>query len=195
MNIQIDLRPEKQAKPKVSTAGLSKYVAVLLILAFVAVSGLTLVYGALKSHFMSAEIRQTEKAIARLTTQNTRLVGELKRLQGEEKLYTDALKLLQDELPTLEFLSLLEQNLPVGVWLSSINLGPGAVSLKGNAYAENDVVIFARGLSESDLVTYVSFPDTQRGQERDGIPMVSFSFSCQIRNIASISSRVPGGGN
>lgn len=195
MNIRIDLRPDQQAKAKVSTVGLSKYIAVLLILAFVAVSGLTLVYGALKSHYMKAEIQQTEKAISRLTTQNTKLAGELKRLQQQEKVYTDALKLLQDELPTIEFLSLLEQNLPVGVWLSNISIKKGNVSLKGNSYGENDVVLFARGLLESGLVTSVSFPDTRRGKEKDGIPMVDFSFNCQIRDIANtFSTRTAGGG-
>lgn len=194
MNVKIDLRPDKQAKPKVSTVGFSKYIAVLLILAFVVVSGLTLVYGALKSHYMKAEILQTEKSISRLTTQNTRIVEELNRLQGQEKIYTDALKLLQDELPTIEFLSLLEQNLPVGVWLNSINIKRGSVSLKGNAYGENDVVLFARGLLESELVMSVSFPDTRRGKEKDGIPMVDFSFTCQIRDIAQIpTSGILGG--
>ncbi len=195
MNIRIDLRPDKQAKPKVSAIGLSKYIAVILLLVFVGVSGLTLVYGALKAHYMKAEIQQTEKTIARLTTQNTRLADELKRLQQQEKVYVDALNLLEDELPTIEFLSILEQNLPSGVWLNSISIKMGSVSLKGNSYGENDVVLFARGLLESDLVTSVSFPDTRRGKEKDGIPMVDFSFSCQIRDIAQVlPTGISGGG-
>ena len=195
MNIRIDLRPDKQAKPRVSTIGFSKYIALLLLIAFVAVSGLTLIYGGLKGHYMKAEILQTEKAIARLTTQDSKLTDELKRLQQQEKVYVDALNLLEDELPTIEFLSLLEQNLPAGVWLNSISIKRGSVSLKGNSYGENDVVLFARGLLESDLVTSVSFPDTRRGKEKDGIPMVDFSFSCQIRDIAQVfSSGISGGG-
>ena len=193
MNVKIDLRPDKQAKPKVSVAGFSKYAAILLLLAFVLVSGLTILYGALKSHYMKAEIRQTEIALSRLSIQDAKLSGELKRLKQQEKIYTDALDLLQDELPTVEFLSLLEQNLPVGVWLDSISIQKGSVGLTGNAYGENDVVLFARGLLDSDLVKSVSFPDTRRGKDKDGMPVVDFGFTCQINDMAHLSSKVSGG--
>jgi len=193
MNVKIDLSLDRQSKPKTSAAGLSKYVAVMLLLMFVFVSASTMVYGALKSHYMKSEIRSSENAISRLSIQNASLSNELKRLQQQEKIYTDVLDLLQNELPSVEFLSLLEENLPAGVWLNSVKMQGGSVSLTGNAYGENDVVLFARGLLDSELVKSVSFPDTRRGSNEGGMPVVDFGFTCQINDIVHISSQSSGG--
>jgi len=197
MNIKIDLRPEKGPKKTyVSTGGMTQFFAVMLVLAFIAVSGLTLVYAGLKSHYMKAEIQSLENNISRLQTQDARLSEELGRLKAQEKIYTDALALLEAELPSLEFLTSLEQTLPLGVWLESIKISKGSVSLSGKAYEENDVVVFAEGLLATPLVSQVSFPSTSRSKPgQDGVSIVSFSFSCRIMDITQVPSvAVLGGG-
>ncbi|SRR6056297_3614165 len=196
MKIKLDLRPEKTPRKTINTGGLSRFIAFIIVFAFIAVSGLTLVYAGLKFHYMKASILSVQNNISRLQTQDTRLSKELDRLKAEENNYNEALKLLESELPTLEFLSLLENALPEGVWLDSMQIKPGNVSLKGRAYGENDVVLFAKALSDSRLVGEVSFPDTSRGRpDADGISVVSFSFSCQIATITDIPVPSRGGVN
>jgi len=196
MNIRIDLRPEKGPKKTyVNTGGVSRFFAVLLVLAFVVVSGLTLVYAGLKSHYMQAEIQSLENSITKLQVQDSRLSEELERLKDQEKLYTDALALLEAELPSLEFLASLEQALPLGVWLDSVKISKGSVSLNGKAFEENDVVVFAEGLLATPLVSQVSFPSTSRSKAgNDGTSMVTFSFSCRILDITTVPSMTISGG-
>lgn len=198
MNIKIDLKPEKGPKKTyVNTGGVARFFAILLVVAFVAVSGLTLVYAGLKSHYMKAEIQSLENSISRLQTQDARLTDELGRLKDQEKIYTDALSLLEAELPSLEFLASLEEALPLGVWLESIKISKGSASLSGKAFEENDVVVFAEGLLATPLVSQVSFPSTSRSKPgADGLSVVSFSFSCRTMDITQIPAvSVLGGGH
>jgi len=144
---------------------------------------------------MKSSINTVQNDIDRLQVQDNRLGGELERLQAEENNYREALKLLKSDLPTLEFLALLENAQPEGVWLETIQIKPGTVFLKGKAWEENDVVIFAKALLDNRLVYDVGFPETSRGRPGpDGMSIVDFSFSCQIVSITDIPSRFSGGG-
>jgi len=196
MIVKIDLRPEKAPRKKVNLGGVGRIFALLVVLMFIAVSAVTMTFAGLKYQYMKSSINTIQNDIERLQVQDIRLGEELERLQAEENNYSEALKLLEEELPTLEFLTLLENAQPEGVWLETIQVKPGTVSLKGKAWEENDVVIFAKALLDNRLVYDVGFPETSRGRPGpDGMSIVDFRFNCLIVAITDIPARFSGGGN
>ena len=64
----------------------------------------------------------------------------------------------------------------------------------GNAYTENDIVTFARGLTNSTVVTYVGLPVTTRSR-KNGHDVVRFSLDCGIRDLQELGElSLKGGG-
>lgn len=114
--------------------------------------------------------------------------AELKRLQSRMKDYGKALVILQQELPSVEFFSVLEKALPPGVWVEKADIAAGKVSLSGFAFTENDVVSFGRALSDASVIKSVAFPVTSRVRQESGAT-VRFSLDCGLRDIMSIGEK------
>ena len=185
MKIKIDLRPRELIEQKKHGVNFALIIVTVIFLSFVAVSGTTFVYGYVTSRSLQAEVSRLNDDIAMLTAQNRRLSNEIQRLSLQEKMYGNALALLREELPTLEFLEAVEKALPKGVWLSSAAQKQGSAELKGFSYNENDIVVFARGLIDTGVVPNVAFPVTKR-TKLDGAAVVDFSLSCSVGAIESI---------
>ena len=184
MKVALDLRPRsliEQGKKRINFAGL---LMTLLLLSFLLIGGATLGRSFLLFRSLQEGVAFLEETLLVQRAQNARLAGELARLAEEEAMYVSALKLLQDELPALEFLQAMEGALPLGVWVKTASMLPGKVSLQGSAFKEDDVVEFGKGLLDSPLVAAVDFPVTSR-VVKDGQSLVDFSLACSIRDFAS----------
>ena len=186
MKVKLDLRPRSLVESRRRKVNAARVLLVALFLAFVLVGGVTFGLSYLKVRGMGAQVAIQQ-------AQNLKMSNEIKRLAGVEAVYVSALKLLQEELPALEFLNSIETSLPMGVWISSVSVTPGKANIKGNAYVENDVVEFAKGLLEAGVVSAVDFPVTTRVVKNQE-SMVDFTLSCQLRDLASISAATPGEG-
>lgn len=188
MRIKLDLRPRDYIDAEKTQVRFGRLVALVIVLLFVLVSSSTFIYGFFLSRSLRTERMQLENQIELMQEQGARINTELKRLQTQVKNYGKALMLLQQELPSIEFLSVLEMALPPGVWLDKVDISAGSVSLSGFAFTENDVVSFGRSLSEASVITSVGFPVTSRVREDDRV-LVSFSLKCRISDIMSIGGQ------
>ena len=185
MTVRFDLRPRSVIESTSRRIRYQRLVAVILLLAFFLVTGITVVYGAILSSSLKSERVRLEQVVEESSVQNQRLTSQIKTLQSREKLFAGALSLLQKELPSLEFLGALEGALPPTVWLDKISIQAGTVKMSGSAYAENDIVTFARGLTASTVVTYVGLPVTTRSR-RDGRDVVRFNLQCGILDLEQL---------
>ena len=193
MKVKLDLRPRSLVESRRRKVNAARVLLVALFLAFVLVGGVTFGLSYLKVRGMGAQVAMLNDQVAIQQAQNLKMSNEIKRLAGVEAVYVSALKLLQEELPALEFLNSIETSLPMGVWISSVTVTPGKANIKGNAYVENDVVEFAKGLLEAGVVSAVDFPVTTRVVKNQE-SMVDFTLSCMLRDLAGISARTPGEG-
>ena len=166
----------------------ARIVAAVLVSSFLLVAGVTFGYGLVVSRALKAERVSLQKRIEQLQMQNVKLGKELDRLKAVEEDYRGALGLLQQELPSLEFFTVLERALPPTVWLETASVGKGKVSMTGNAFTENDVVDFGRSLMEADVVAAVGFPVTSR-VTREGESVIRFSLDVQIRDLMELHAR------
>ncbi|HPK07908.1 MAG TPA: PilN domain-containing protein, partial [Aminivibrio sp.] len=162
---------------------LGRIAALIILVLFVGVSTITFVYGLVLSRSLRAERLDLQMNIDRMQEQSGRMTAELRRLQAQYQDYGKALAILQRELPSVEFLGVLERALPPGVWLERMSI---SVAMAGFAFTENDVVSFGRALSEALVVTSVGFPVTTRVRQESGAS-VRFSLDCSIRDIMSIT--------
>lgn len=188
MKVKLDLRPRSLVEAGGKRVNAKRVLLVALFLAFILVGGVTFALTFLKVQGMRADVSMLNDQVAIQQAQNTKMAGEIKRLAGVEAMYVSALKLLQEELPALEFLNSIETSLPLGVWVSAITIAPGKATIRGSSYTESDVVEFAKGLLLGGVAATVDFPVTTR-VTRNNESLVDFTLSCMIRDLAAISGR------
>lgn len=194
MTLRFDLRPRAVIESSVRRFRYQRVVAAVLLLGFMTVTGVTLISGTLLSSSLKKERVRLEQTVHGSSLQNSRLAKEVQKLKAREKIFAGALDLLQKELPSLEFLGALEGALPQTVWLDKVGITAGHVKMSGNAYTENDIVTFARGLTNSTVVTYVGLPVTTRSR-KNGHDVVRFSLDCGIRDLQELGElSLKGGG-
>lgn len=191
MRVKLDLRPAHYIDTARKKVDWARIVAAVLVLSFLLVAGVTFGYGLVVSRAMKAERLALQNRIEQLQFQNVSLGKELNRLKAVEEDYRSALGLLQQELPSLEFLTVLERALPPTVWLETTRVGAGRVAMSGNAFTENDVVDFGRSLMEADVVQSVGFPVTSR-VTREGESVIRFTLDVQIRSLMELHAQSPG---
>jgi len=184
MKVLLDLRPRALVESQKKRLNVSRLVMTLLFLTFFLIGGSTIVRAFWNYLSLVDRVAFLEDTLAIKSKQNERLANELSRLAEEEAVYVSALKLLQDELPALEFLQAMETSLPPGVWVRTLSIVPGKVSLQGSAYKEDDVVEFGKGLLDAPVVAAVDFPVTTR-VVRDGQSLVDYTLACSLRNFAA----------
>ncbi len=186
MRVAIDLRPQARKSSARRGVHLPRLLALLLTVAFILLSSVAIGAGFFFSRNLKEEKASLERSVEELQAQQVLLTAEVNRLKGLEKLYGEALGLLQSELPALEFLASLEASLPPGVWLVKVALSGATAALNGMAFAENDVVSFGRALTEAAAVGEVGLPVSSRvavgGKNR-----VSFNLSCSLNDLESVT--------
>lgn len=188
MKVILDLRPLALVESQKQKLNIPRLLLVLFFAAFFLVGGTTLVMAFMRFRMLRTEVARLQDTLVVQNAQNDRMETELQRLSETEELYVSALTLLQEELPALEFLNALEKALPYGVWMKSVSIVPGRASLQGNAFNENDVVEFAKGLLDASIVVTVDFPVTTR-VVLNNESLVAFTLSCRLRDFpATISS-------
>ena len=194
MKVKLDLRPRYLLESSRKKLNAARVLLVSLLLAFFLVGGTTLGLSFMKVRSMNSEVAMISDQVAIQKAQNRKMANEIKRLSEVEAVYTSALKLLEDEIPALEFVNAVEAALPLGVWLESMTILPGKATLKGKSWVESDVVEFAKGLLDSGVVATVDFPVTSR-IEKDKESLVEFTLSCLLRDIATVDdyARMKGG--
>ena len=190
MRVKLDLRPRDYIETERAPVHIGRILALVIVVLFIGVSSASFVYGFFLSRSLRTERVQLQDYIMRMQEQGGRMTAELRRLQGQVQDYGKALVILQQELPSIEFLSVLEKALPQGVWLEKMDISAGRVSMSGFAFTENDVVSFGRALSEATVIDSVGFPVTSRVRQDSGAS-VRFSLDCKIRDIMSIAATVP----
>ncbi len=191
MRVKLDLRPAHYVETAQKRIDWARIVASVLVLSFLLVAGFTFGYGLVVSRAMKAERLALQDRIQQLQFQNVKLGKELDRLVAAEEDYRSALALLQQELPSLEFFTVLERALPPTVWLETASVNKGKVAMTGSAFTENDVVDFGRALMEADVVEAVGFPVTSR-VTREGESIIRFSLDVQIRDLMELHAQSSG---
>ena len=200
MRIQFDLRPsgmlEKERKQK--SFNLTRIVAMLLMLAFFSTSGFYIVTMILERLTLKAEVEERETMIAGLETEKLMLERRVNGLRAREKVFAETLRIMNDDLPTIEVLNALESNMDdYGIGLETMRfvlgraargggMEPNLVEVTGLVASDKQIIDFSDRLRASGVFNYVTLPATSLN-ERTG--MISFTLRMPVKPIGEIVRR------
>ena len=197
MRVQFDLRPvsllEKERKR--TSFNITRLLAILLFLFFIASNGFYLVTMAMKMMNLQEGIFLKEDEVSSLEVRKTELESEIKRLQDREKVFSETLKIMQEDLPTLEVFNALETHMDYGVGLNSIRFsagrvmgnvkGPDIAVVEATAATEEQIIQLTEGLTGSGVFSSVVMPNSTRD---DKTGRVTFTLNLSLLPIGQITS-------
>ncbi len=194
MRVQFDLRPVSLLEKERKKRGFNvvRLLAMILLLVFLAGSIFYIATVSIKVMGLQGEIEMKESEVTSLESGQRALEAEIKRLKAEEKVYADTLKIMQDDLPTLEVLNALEANMAPGMAANTLRFTPPRVAggsntavLDATAAAEDQIIELTNGLSSSGVFSGVTMPTSKRD---DKTGRVAFTLNLDLRPIGQIKS-------
>lgn len=194
MRVQFDLRPvsllEKERKKR--GFNIVRLLAMILLLVFLASTIFYIATVSMKVMGLQGDIEVKEGEVSALESSQRALEAEINRLKAEEKVYADTLKIMQDDLPTLEVLNALDANMEEGMAANILRFtppraagGPNTAVLEATAAAEDQIVALTNGLSSSGVFSGVTMP-TSKKDEKTG--RIAFTLNLDLRPIGQIKS-------
>ena len=178
MRVQFDLRPVTmlERERKKTTFNATRLVAFILMIIFAVSNGF----------YMWMAFQNMMRLNDAIEEKNA-LEAEVGRLRRQEAEYAATLKIMQDDLPTLEVLNALERGLEPGMGLNTLRLSPtpqGTVAtLDATAASDEQTVQFSTSLTSSGVFSAVSMPNSRLD---DRTQRVSFTMSLTLLPIGQI---------
>ena len=192
MKVQFDLRPagmlEKERKQK--SFNLTRTVAILLMLAFFATSGGYIVMMTLQRFMLQETVDFKESQVSGLEVENNALRRQVNELQASERVFAETLKIMQEDLPTLEVLNALEVNMDdFGIGFNTLRFVAGnTVEVTGTVASDRQIIDFSERLRESGVFRDVFLPVTTRSEQTG---MISFTLRMPVLPIGQINALRP----
>ena len=199
MKIQYDLRPaemmEKERKQKSFNGVL--LLAILLIMAFFGSSGVYIGHMSIELFSLKDKVMERTIMVTSLETEKRNLERQVNDLKAREKVFADTLKIMQDDLPTLEVLNALETNMDdYGIGFDSLRFvvgrttrgvkDPDSLEVTGLVLSDKQVIDFSERLGASGVFNGVSLSNTTRNEQTG---MISFTLRMPTKSIGQIEAR------
>jgi hypothetical protein len=112
-------------------------------------------------------------------------------MQAEKTRIVAYLEFTREELPAVEFMKALEDTVPNGLKISTLEVRPGNALMVGSALGGDQIIEFAANLdSQKYIVTKVDSPITNKSELR-GRQISDFRITCDLRKILDIAANDP----
>jgi hypothetical protein len=139
---------------------------------------------------MQADIEDKRNEVESMEGEKMALDAEIQRLRAQEAVYANTLKIMQDDLPTLEVLNAFEEHMDYGMGLNSLRFGnPVAggtpVAVDATAATEEQIIRLYDGLMSSGVFSAGAMSNSRR-DDRTG--RVSFTLNLTALPIGQIKS-------
>ena len=173
MRVQFDLRPAAmlERERKQTSTNLTRVVAILLLMGFIVASSACVAFMMLQIWELQDTIEMLQFDVAGRDAARTALEAEVRRLRAREQTFVETLRIMQDDLPTLEVLYALETYMDFGMGLTSLRFSRGPVvagtsailvALEATAVNEEQITTFLNDLQNSQVFSVVPMPQTTR---------------------------------
>ncbi|GHS86681.1 hypothetical protein AGMMS49957_05250 [Synergistales bacterium] len=189
MRVKFDLRPAALIKKEVkrNSFNLLGLVMVILIIAFVGSSGFYLIDMTIRLLSLRDEVYFLNNQVEDLELDKTKLQAEIGRLRNREKTFADTLKIMQDEIPTIEALGAVENNISYGMGLTRLQFTQRAAAtsavMSATANATEQIVGFTDGIQGSGVFSKTDMPTSQYVE---ATKRVSFTLNLAVNPIGQI---------
>ncbi|KEJ91847.1 PilN domain-containing protein [Synergistes jonesii] len=179
MVVKIDLRANKQAEASEKENNVLYYAVFAMAALFILSSILVIA----KSAWRIYSLRDEEMSLERRTAANNEKLAvmdaEFKRIEAQNRDSADKLDFVLSGLPVVEFLYEIGERTPDGVALESVSMSNAVASLKGVAFADEEVLELGKALAAAKGVESVSLPAISAGQ-REGLSIRQFALEVKL---------------
>jgi hypothetical protein len=165
-------------------------VAFLLLCAFVLTTGFYIGVMTKAMFDLQSDIEMAANEVENMEGSRMALEAEINRLREQEKMYANTLKIMQDDLPTLEVLNAFEEHMTYGMGLNTLRFttpaqGGGTTAvLEATAATEDQITELSDNLKACGVFSSVTMPISRR-DERTG--RVSFTLNLVALPIGQIN--------
>jgi Tfp pilus assembly protein PilN len=191
MQVLLDLRPPHLVHLQERSVDALRLLSIVLFMVFMALSFWNVGFTAFKYLQVRQELSDLLGRQSEIRTQSASLAETIKQMQALKTQIAAYLEFTREELPAVEFLKTLEDTVPDGLKISSLNLIPGNASMTGSALGDDRIIAFAANLdSQKYIVTRVNSPVTTKSVL--GSRQISdFRITCDIRKVLDIAANDP----
>ena len=187
MRVLFDLRPAALVHSQNQKVDPARLTLVTLFVAFIIISLFNI--GFIVTHTMAvtkelSTLRGEENSLSGQSDSYNMMVTDMR---SYKEALTNEMGFLNQEIPVVEFLALLEGALPQGVKITNVEMGPGNVKMNGLALVDSGVVDFGERLARMDsIIKKVSAPITTKTAVGNSVRS-NFTITCDIKGISEIT--------
>ncbi|MDR1621074.1 MAG: hypothetical protein LBS00_01725 [Synergistaceae bacterium] len=192
MRVQFDLRPASvlEKERKKTSFNLTRTLVMVLLPIFVIANLAYIGLMTMNMFTMQGELEDKRYEVESLEGERMALEAEIQRLKAQEAVYVNTLKIMQDDLPTLEVLNAFEQHMEYGMGLDSLRFanpvaGGTPVAVAATAATEEQIIRLYDGLMSSGVFAAGTMSNSKR-DDRTG--RVSFTLNLTALPIGQIKA-------
>ncbi|MDR0653376.1 MAG: hypothetical protein LBG12_08730 [Synergistaceae bacterium] len=164
---------------------------ILLFIIFIALSFWNIGFTAFKYLQVRQELSASMGSQSETRAQSASLAAAIKQMQALKTQISAYLEFTREELPAVEFMKTLEDAVPEGLKISTLDVIQGSASMAGSALGDDQIKAFAANLSSQNyIVTRVDSPVTTKSVL--GSKQISdFRITCNLKKILDIAANDP----
>jgi Tfp pilus assembly protein PilN len=196
MQVLFDLRPPHLIALQSQKVDLSRVMSVVLFLVFILLSIYNISFTTYRYFQVRQELSSSRGEQASVRDMTAQLMGAIREMQALKTRVVAYLDFTREELPAVEFMKVLEDTIPQGLKIASLeiysgNPGSGYALMVGAALSDDEIKAFAANLDAMKyIVTRVDAPITTKSVL--GSKQISdFRLTCDIRKILDIAADDP----
>jgi Tfp pilus assembly protein PilN len=191
MQILFDLRPPHLVHLQSRSVDAYRLLGILLFIIFIALSFWNIGFTAFKYLQVRQELSASMGSQSETRAQSASLAAAIKQMQALKTQISAYLEFTREELPAVEFMKTLEDAVPEGLKISTLDVIQGSASMAGSALGDDQIKAFAANLSSQNyIVTRVDSPVTTKSVL--GSKQISdFRITCNLKKILDIAANDP----
>ncbi|MDR1914954.1 MAG: PilN domain-containing protein [Synergistaceae bacterium] len=191
MQTMFDLRPPHLVQMQSQKVDILRVLNVLFFLVFIMLSIYDIGFLALNLRRVKLELNDVRGEEMRVQTQSAQYASVLTTMKALRDKIQVYLAFTKEELPAVEFMASLEGAIPSGITITTMDVRPGNVLMKGAALSGEPIIELAAKLDGmKNIVTNVDAPVTSKSTL--GARLISeFTITCNIKDIMSIAAVYP----
>jgi Tfp pilus assembly protein PilO len=170
---------------------IARLLSVLFFLVFLILSIFNIGYTAVNLRGVMQNLSAQTGEQMSVRDQSATLAVTIKNMQALKTRVVAYLEFTREELPSVEFMKILEDVVPPGLKISALDVRPGNVRMTGSALGDDEINVLVTQLAAMRyIVTKVDAPVTTKSTLNSRL-ISDFTLTCDIRAVLDIAADDP----
>ncbi|MDR1966308.1 MAG: PilN domain-containing protein, partial [Synergistaceae bacterium] len=191
MQVLFDLRPPHLVQLQGRQIDAARLLSVLFFVVFILFSGYNIFYTALNYLSVRRDLESATGEQISVRDESASLLSSINKIRDLKTRVIAYLAFTRNELPAVEFMKILEDVVPQGLKIATLEVRPESVLMVGSAISDEEIIALTTNLAGmSYIVKKVDAPVTNKSVM--GTRQISdFRVTCDIKPILDIAEGDP----